>query len=83
MQLDAAPTHGLGEPGRVALERRHEARRERDRERGASREACRRDEPVVIDAKRVGAEREGDDREPESVDDGDLDLVRGDVEWDR
>ena len=80
VQLDTAAAHRLGRPGRVALEPRHEARRERDGERRAAREAGRRDEPVVIDEQRVGAEREPDDGQPEAVDDRDPDLVGRDVE---
>ena len=74
------PRTDSAKPDRVALEARHEARGERDGERRPPGEARRRDEPVVVDEERVGAERKPDDCQPQPVDDRDPDLVGREVD---
>ena len=67
LQPHASPPHRLGEPGGIALERRHEPRRQRHRERRPPRTSGRRDEPVVVEQERVGGEREPQRGEPQRV----------------
>ena len=47
--LDPAPAKRLDQAGGIALERRHEARRQGDREHRAARESGRLDEPIVVE----------------------------------
>jgi hypothetical protein len=73
--LYSPPPHGLSEPGRVALEGRNEARRERDGERRTSRERGAGHEPVVVEEERIGGECEPDSGEPKRGDGRKLDLL--------
>ena len=72
--LDSPPPHRFGEPRRVALESRDEARGERDGERGVARERGAGDEAVVVEEERVGGEREPDRREAKRGDGRERDL---------
>ena len=67
LERDAAAADRLGEAGGVALERGHEPRGKRDRERGAAGAAGRRYQPVVVEQERVGREREPERGQPQGV----------------
>ena len=75
-----AAAHRLREPGAVALERRHEPRREGDGERRPPREARRGHEPVMVDEQRVGGEGERHTGEAQGAQRRDPELFPGDVE---
>ena len=70
----------LDETRGVTLERRHQPRRQRDREHRVTREPGRLHEPIVVEQQRVGGEGECDGGQAEPLEERLLQLLARDVE---